>query len=108
MTAFTAGDRDAAVNASSPPRDQPRKTTRPLVGLTRARSHSTPPMTYSIGSKLIFGGRPSARSIHFLCAFALLGFFVVHIAMVVLAGPFNELRSMLTGWYRLPHDKGTK
>lgn len=50
----------------------------------------------------IFGGRQTARSIHFLCAFALVGFFVVHIVMVVLAGPFNELRSMITGRYRLP------
>lgn len=50
----------------------------------------------------IFGGRQSARSIHFLCAFGLVAFFVVHIVMVVLAGPFNELRSMITGRYRLP------
>jgi len=28
------------------------------------------------------------------------GFFIVHIAMVILAGPFNELRSMITGYYR--------
>jgi hypothetical protein len=27
-------------------------------------------------------------------------FFVVHIIMVVLANPINELRSMITGWYR--------
>lgn len=54
----------------------------------------------------VFGGRQTARSIHFLCAFALVGFFIVHIAMVVLAGPFNELRSMVTGWYRLPKEKG--
>ncbi len=50
----------------------------------------------------IFGGRQSARSIHFICAFLLLGFFVVHMAMVVLAGPYNEIRSIITGWYRLP------
>lgn len=50
----------------------------------------------------IFGGRQSARSIHFICAFLLLGFFVVHMAMVLLAGPFNEIRSIITGWYRLP------
>jgi thiosulfate reductase cytochrome b subunit len=49
-----------------------------------------------------FGGRQSARSIHFLCAFGLVAFFVVHIAMVILAGPINELRSMITGRYRLP------
>ncbi|MCJ2179368.1 cytochrome b/b6 domain-containing protein [Novosphingobium album (ex Hu et al. 2023)] len=53
----------------------------------------------------IFGGRQSARSVHFLCAFALVAFFLVHMAMVVLAGPFNEVRSMITGRYRLPKDK---
>lgn len=49
----------------------------------------------------LFGGRQSARSIHFLCAFGLLVFIVVHLVMVVLAGPFNEVRSMVTGWIRL-------
>lgn len=53
----------------------------------------------------MFGGRQSARSIHFLCAAGLVAFFVVHIAMVVLAGPVNEVRSMITGWYRLPQPK---
>jgi len=53
----------------------------------------------------LFGGRQSARSLHFLAAFGLVGFFLVHIAMVVLAGPYNEVRSMITGRYRLPRDK---
>lgn len=53
----------------------------------------------------LLGGRQSARSLHFLCAAGLVAFFVVHIAMVVLAGPFNELRSMLSGWYRLPPER---
>lgn len=53
----------------------------------------------------LFGGRQSARSIHFILAWALVAFFLVHIAMVLLAGPVNELRSMLTGWFRLPADK---
>lgn len=48
------------------------------------------------------GGRQSARSIHFLCALGLVAFFVIHIAMVMLAGPVNEVRSMITGKYRLP------
>jgi thiosulfate reductase cytochrome b subunit len=52
------------------------------------------------------GGRQTARSIHFLCAFGFVAFFLVHIAMVVLAGPINEVRSMITGKYRLPKDKG--
>jgi thiosulfate reductase cytochrome b subunit len=29
----------------------------------------------------------------------------VHLVMVLLAGPFNEIRSMVTGWYRLPKEK---
>jgi thiosulfate reductase cytochrome b subunit len=49
----------------------------------------------------IFGGRQSARSIHFLCAFGLVAFTIVHLAMVVLAGPINEIRSMITGWFRI-------
>lgn len=53
----------------------------------------------------LFGGRQSARSIHFLCATALAAFIAVHVLMVVLAGPLNELRSMITGWYRLPREK---
>jgi thiosulfate reductase cytochrome b subunit len=53
----------------------------------------------------LFGGRQSARSIHFIAAMGLVLFFVAHIVMVVLAGPLNEVRSMLTGWYRLPWGK---
>lgn len=54
----------------------------------------------------LFGGRQSARSLHFLAAMGLVAFFFVHIAMVVLAGPINEVRSMISGRYRLPRDKG--
>ncbi|HEY0270291.1 MAG TPA: cytochrome b/b6 domain-containing protein [Sphingomonas sp.] len=53
----------------------------------------------------LFGGRQSARSIHFLCAMGLAGFLLVHLIMVVLAGPVNEIRSMITGRYRLPRDR---
>jgi thiosulfate reductase cytochrome b subunit len=55
---------------------------------------------------VLLGGRQSARSIHFLCASGLVGFFVVHIVMVLLAGPINEVRAMITGWYRLPKVRG--
>jgi Ni/Fe-hydrogenase b-type cytochrome subunit len=50
----------------------------------------------------IFGGRQSARSIHFIISFTLVAFFAVHMIMVVLAGPINEIRSMITGNFRLP------
>ncbi|WP_285294003.1 cytochrome b/b6 domain-containing protein [Aureimonas altamirensis] len=48
----------------------------------------------------LFGGRQSARTLHFAIMLVLVAFFVVHVVMVVLAGPINELRSMITGWYR--------
>ena len=54
----------------------------------------------------LFGGRQSARSMHFMAAALLVLFFVVHVAMVILAGPFNEVRSMVTGWFRLPEERG--
>jgi len=49
----------------------------------------------------IFGGRQSARTIHFLCAFSFVGFFVIHIVMVILSGTWNNLRSMITGRYAI-------
>lgn len=54
---------------------------------------------------ILFGGRQSARSVHFLCASGLSLFILVHLVMVVLAGPFNEIRSMITGWFRLPRER---
>ncbi len=53
----------------------------------------------------LFGGRQSARSIHFICAFLMVGFIIVHLAMVVLAGPYNEIRSMITGRFRIPEKR---
>ena len=53
----------------------------------------------------LFGGRQSARSLHFIFATGLVLFIVVHLLMVILAGPLNEVRSMITGRYRLPKEK---
>ncbi|MEP7129669.1 MAG: cytochrome b/b6 domain-containing protein [Sphingomicrobium sp.] len=53
----------------------------------------------------LFGGRQSARSIHFLTASALLLFIFVHLMMVVLAGPINEVGSMITGRFRVPPER---
>lgn len=44
-----------------------------------------------------FGGRQSARSIHFIAAFAFVAFVLVHVGMVLLVGPINHIRAMLTG-----------
>lgn len=50
----------------------------------------------------LFGGRQSARTIHFLTATAITAFVVVHLVLVILAGAWNEMRSMVTGWWRVP------
>jgi thiosulfate reductase cytochrome b subunit len=53
----------------------------------------------------LFGGRQSARTIHFTAATLVALFILVHLIMVVLAGPWNELRSMITGRYVVPQEK---
>jgi thiosulfate reductase cytochrome b subunit len=53
----------------------------------------------------LFGGRASARSIHFICAGGIALFIVVHLLLVLLAGPYNEIRSMITGRFRIPPDR---
>lgn len=53
----------------------------------------------------VFGGRQTARTIHFGMMLLLVGFFIVHILMIVAAGPINELRSIITGWYRVDAQK---
>lgn len=47
-----------------------------------------------------FGGRQTARTIHFAVMLLLVAFFFIHMAMILAAGPLNELRSIVTGWYR--------
>ena len=53
----------------------------------------------------LLGGRQSARTLHFLAAMGLLLFALVHVFEVVVSGVWNQLRSMVTGWYTLPADK---
>ncbi|MBX7480908.1 cytochrome b/b6 domain-containing protein [Qipengyuania qiaonensis] len=45
----------------------------------------------------LLGGRQSARTLHFLFAFATAAFFVVHVVLVILAGPIRQIRDMITG-----------
>jgi len=47
----------------------------------------------------LFGGRQSARLLHFVTATGLVLFVVVHVAMVLASGVFNNMRSMITGYY---------
>jgi thiosulfate reductase cytochrome b subunit len=52
----------------------------------------------------LFHGRQSARTVHFVLAAFLVGFVVVHLVMVLISGVFNNMRSMITGRYRIPED----
>jgi thiosulfate reductase cytochrome b subunit len=48
---------------------------------------------------MLFGGRQSARTVHFVLANLIVLFTLVHLAMVLLSGAWNNLRSMVTGRY---------
>ena len=52
----------------------------------------------------IFGGRQLARTIHFVACFSFVGFIVVHVLQVILTGFFNNIRSMVTGWFVVKHE----
>ena len=61
-------------------------------------------MSPAVGSAVpwlleLFGGRQSARTIHFITASLLVLFVLVHVALVVLSGPWNNMRGMISGWY---------
>jgi thiosulfate reductase cytochrome b subunit len=75
-----------------------------LTGLALSPAIDTafPPLLF------IFGGRQSARSLHFFGTTILFLFFVVHILMVVAAGPINEMRSIITGWFAIRAAPDTK
>ena len=47
----------------------------------------------------IVGGRQSARTLHFVAAWALVAFVLVHVFEVLISGVVNNLRSMITGRY---------
>ena len=49
----------------------------------------------------IFSGRQSVRTIHFVFAWALVLFVIIHVFMVIVSGFWNNLRSMITGYYRV-------
>jgi thiosulfate reductase cytochrome b subunit len=53
----------------------------------------------------LFGGRQSARAIHFILAFGLLGFVIVHVVMVLVSGVVNNMISMITGRYRIEEER---
>ena len=50
--------------------------------------------------------RQSARSIHFICANLIVAFVIVHLLAVVLSGPINQVRAMITGKLAIEPDDG--
>lgn len=58
------------------------------------------PAAYAIFPPLewMFGGRETARTLHFVGLLALVLFFFVHVAMVLITEPINGMRGMITGW----------
>ncbi len=52
----------------------------------------------------LFGGRQAARTIHFVACFSFVGFIVIHVSQVMLTGFFNNIRSMITGYFVVKHE----
>ncbi len=53
----------------------------------------------------LFSGRQSARTVHFIAAFAFVGFVLIHVFMVLITGVWNNIRSMITGRYDIVDDE---
>ena len=71
----------------------------------------SPQMASVLGGWLhLVGGRQSARSIHFVVMALFVLFTLVHVLMVIYAGPINEMRSMISGRFRVhyPDSNETK
>jgi hypothetical protein len=41
------------------------------------------------------------RTIHFICAWLIVGFVLIHVFEVIITGLWNNLNSMITGRYRV-------
>jgi thiosulfate reductase cytochrome b subunit len=68
-----------------------------LTGLTMSPGFDA----FAPGLLWLFGGRQSARTIHWICANLIVLFVLVHVIEVFIAGVFNEVGSMLTGRYTI-------
>lgn len=53
----------------------------------------------------VVGGRQSARTIHFIVAWLLVGFVAIHVFEVLISGAWNHLRSMVTGRFVVREEK---
>ena len=61
----------------------------------------SPALDAALSLSSLFGGRQSARTIHFLCATGITLFVIVHVFMVFASGAWNNIRSMITGRYKI-------
>lgn len=76
----------------------------PLIVITGLSM--SPQMASVLGWWMDFvGGRQSARTLHFVAMALFVLFAAVHVAMVFYAGPINEMRSMITGRFRVKYPK---
>ena len=51
-----------------------------------------------------FGGRQTARTLHFIVAWLLVAFVLVHVFEVIVSGFWNHMRSMITGRFRIEQE----
>ena len=49
----------------------------------------------------LVGGRQSARTIHFIFAWLLVAFVLIHVFEVIVSGLWNHMRSMITGYFKI-------
>jgi thiosulfate reductase cytochrome b subunit len=75
----------------------------PLIVLTGLTMSPTMDSAFPI-LLWLFGGRQSARTIHFILAFSFVGFFIVHMVALIASAPLNGLRSMITGWFAIEEE----
>jgi len=53
----------------------------------------------------LWGGRQSARSVHFLAMSGIAGFLLLHLVLVFLSGPIRQIGAMITGRMTIGGDK---
>lgn len=72
-----------------------------LTGLTMS-----PAVTAAVPELFVwFGGRQSARTLHFIAAALLVLFFLIHVFQVFVAGFRNEMRAMITGKFEIEAER---
>jgi|SRR5579884_606550 len=77
----------------------------PLILLTGLVSSARGEALFPILSDF-FGSRQTAKAIHFNITILFIIYTLVHLFMVIITGFRNNVRSMFTGWYRIPSSEG--